>query len=105
MNIHRTPLIATLIAALTVVATACSQPTSSRNDRGQAPSADVAPVDDLAAVSPALQRYRDQVILDDLWKRPDLPPRDRSLVTISALITGNQAVEMPYYFTRALDDG
>jgi 4-carboxymuconolactone decarboxylase len=56
-------------------------------------------------VSPAIQRYRDQTALDEVWKRPELSARDRSLVTVSALITTNQSAEMPHYFTKALDDG
>jgi 4-carboxymuconolactone decarboxylase len=84
--------------------TACSQVDPHRN-AGTASSGSAAPVDDLATVSPALAHYRDQVVLNDLWERPDLSPRDRSLVTVSALITGNQAGEMPHYFTKALDDG
>lgn len=43
--------------------------------------------------------------LADLWKRPELEPRDRSIVTISALIARNQTIEMPHYFGRALDNG
>jgi 4-carboxymuconolactone decarboxylase len=40
-----------------------------------------------------------------LWKRPDLSPRDRSIVTISVLIARNQTIEMPYHFSLALDNG
>ena len=40
-----------------------------------------------------------------LWKRPGLTPRDRSIVTIAALIARNQTIEMPYYFNLALDNG
>ncbi|MCU1700840.1 MAG: 4-carboxymuconolactone decarboxylase [Mycobacterium sp.] len=107
MKFGRPPLIATLVAALTVMASACSQPnsTSSRSAAGSPPATGVAPVEDAAAVSPALERYQQQVVADDLWKRRELSLRDRSLVTISALITGNQAAEMPHYFNRALDDG
>lgn len=105
MNLRRAPRIATLVAALTVIATACSQTTTSRTDEALAPSTGEGLVDDLAAVSPALQHYRDQTVESDLWKRPDLSPRDRSLVTVSALITGNHTGEMPHYFAKALDDG
>lgn len=43
--------------------------------------------------------------MTDLWKRPGLSPRDRSIVTISALIARNQTIEMPYYMNLALDNG
>jgi hypothetical protein len=38
-------------------------------------------------------------------KRPDLSPRDRSIVTLAALIARNQTVQMPYYLNLALDNG
>jgi 4-carboxymuconolactone decarboxylase len=61
--------------------------------------------EDIRAVSPALARYTQERLLGDLWKRPDLSARDRSIVTIAALIARNQAGEMPYYFNLALDNG
>lgn len=60
---------------------------------------------DLQAVSPALEHYALTTLNGDLWKRADLSPRDRSLVTVSALITRNQTIEMPTEFERALDNG
>jgi 4-carboxymuconolactone decarboxylase len=55
-------------------------------------------------VAPALERYA-KGPLADLWKRPELEPRDRSLVTAAALIARNQTIEMPHYFNLALDNG
>jgi 4-carboxymuconolactone decarboxylase len=60
--------------------------------------------DELAMVAPALARYAG-VVTGDLWKRPDLSPRDRSLVTVAALIARRQTTEMPHYFDLALDSG
>jgi 4-carboxymuconolactone decarboxylase len=59
----------------------------------------------LRAVSPALARYRQETLFGDLWNRPDLSYRDRSIVTLSALITRNQTIELPAYVTLALDNG
>jgi 4-carboxymuconolactone decarboxylase len=59
----------------------------------------------LRAVSPALEHYALTTLDGDLWKRPDLSPRDRSLVTVSALITRHQAGTMPTELERALDNG
>jgi 4-carboxymuconolactone decarboxylase len=61
--------------------------------------------DDIKAVSPALGNYTNTRLLGEVWKRPDLSPRDRSIVTVAALIARNQAVEMPFYFNMALDNG
>ena len=62
-------------------------------------------IDDIHAVSPALERYTKDRLFGDLWKRPDLSPRDRSIVTLAALIARNQTVQMPYYLNLALDNG
>jgi 4-carboxymuconolactone decarboxylase len=43
--------------------------------------------------------------MGDVWKRPGLAPRDRSIVTLAALIARNQTVELPAYFYLALDNG
>lgn len=61
--------------------------------------------DDVRTVAPALEKYTQGAVLGDLWKRPGLAPRDRSIVTLAALIARNQTVEMPYHFNLALDNG
>ena len=59
----------------------------------------------LQAVSPALEHYERATVFGNLWRRPELSPRDRSIVTISALITRNQTAELPRYLELALDNG
>ena len=61
--------------------------------------------DDIRSVAPALERYAQNVIAGDLWKRPGLTPRDRSIATIAALIARDQTVELPHYLNLALDNG
>src|SRR5258705_5276170 len=61
-------------------------------------------MNDITMVAPALEKYA-QGPLAGLWKRPGLTPRDRSIVTVAALIARNQTIEMPYYFNLALDNG
>lgn len=62
-------------------------------------------LDDIHTVSPALERYAKDRLFGDLWKRPDLSPRDRCIVTLAALIARNQTVQMPSYLDLALDNG
>ena len=45
------------------------------------------------------------IILWAIYRSPDLSPRDRSIVTVSALIARKQTIEMPYHFNLALDNG
>jgi 4-carboxymuconolactone decarboxylase len=62
-------------------------------------------MDDINAVSPALAHYTAEPPLNGLWKRPELSPRDRSVVTVATLIARIQSIEMPYHFALALDNG
>jgi len=59
---------------------------------------------DITMVAPALAKYA-QGPVADLWKRPGLTSRDRSIVTVAALIARNQTIEMPHYLNLALDNG
>jgi 4-carboxymuconolactone decarboxylase len=59
----------------------------------------------LRSVAPALEKYTQDRLLGDVWKRPGLSPRDRSLLTLTVLITRNQTIDMHYYLNRALDSG
>lgn len=61
--------------------------------------------DDVRAVSPALENYTKESLLDGLWKRPELSLRDRSIVTVAALVARIQTIEMPFHFALALDNG
>jgi 4-carboxymuconolactone decarboxylase len=61
--------------------------------------------EDIRAVAPALEKYAKGFVLGDLRKRPELPARDRSIVTVAALIARDQTVELPYYLNLALDNG
>ena len=61
--------------------------------------------EDVQAVSPALQRYATDRLANDLWKRPGLSPRDRSIVTVATVITRNQAILLPEQINLALDHG
>lgn len=61
--------------------------------------------DQIGDVVPALARYTNSVLFGDLWRRADLTPRDRSLVTISALIAAGQAEQLPFHLNRGMDNG
>ncbi len=56
-------------------------------------------------VARGVVQYTSDVLFNDLWLRPDLKPRDRSLVTISALIASGQVAQIPYHLNRAMDNG
>ena len=57
------------------------------------------------AVAPGVVQYTTDLLFHDLWLRPALTPRDRSLVTVSALIASGQVVQVTYHLSRAMDNG
>lgn len=60
---------------------------------------------DIRAVAPALEHYEQKILKSDLWKRPGLSVRDRSIVTVAVLITRGQIAELSGYLNFALDNG
>jgi 4-carboxymuconolactone decarboxylase len=59
----------------------------------------------IGSAAPQLAQDTTDVLFRDLWLRPDLTPRDRSLVTISALIATGQFGQLAGHLTRALNNG
>ena len=56
-------------------------------------------------IAPALADYTDTVLFGDVWERPNLSPRDRSLVTITSLISLYRSNELPFHLKKALENG
>jgi 4-carboxymuconolactone decarboxylase len=56
-------------------------------------------------VAPGVVQYTSDPLFHDLWRRPTLVPRDRSLATVSALIASGQVAQIPYHLNRAMDNG
>jgi 4-carboxymuconolactone decarboxylase len=58
-----------------------------------------------ADIAPALAEYTDNVLFGDVWKRPGLSPRDRSLVTVASLVSLYRTNELPFHLAKALENG
>ncbi|RFB80750.1 carboxymuconolactone decarboxylase family protein [Methylovirgula sp. 4M-Z18] len=59
----------------------------------------------MGATAPKLAELTDSVLYDDIWKRPELSKRDRSLVTISALIALNRPDQLRSHIKLGLQNG
>jgi len=57
------------------------------------------------SVSPGVVKYTTDPLFRELWLRPGLAPRDRSLVTVSALIASGQSEQVTFHLNRAMDNG
>lgn len=60
---------------------------------------------DVQMVAPALDKYTQDRLLGDVWKRSGLSRRDRSVVTLAALIGRNQTIALSDHLKLALDHG
>jgi 4-carboxymuconolactone decarboxylase len=56
-------------------------------------------------IAPALGRYTDDVLFGDVWERPELSKRDRSLVTVACLVALYRVNELPFHLRRAIENG
>lgn len=56
-------------------------------------------------INPKLAELTDNVLFGDVWARPGLSQRDRSLVTVSALIALNRPDQLRSHLQRARDNG
>lgn len=59
----------------------------------------------LGDVAPKLAELTDEVLFGDVWARPGLSPRDRSLVTVSALIAMNRPEQLRSHLALARRNG
>ncbi|RQP25368.1 carboxymuconolactone decarboxylase family protein [Piscinibacter terrae] len=59
----------------------------------------------MARTAPKLAELTEQVLFGDVWCRPGLSQRDRSLATVSALVALYRLEQLPFHLHRALDNG
>jgi 4-carboxymuconolactone decarboxylase len=56
-------------------------------------------------LAPKLAELTDEVLFGDVWERPQLSKRDRSLITCTALVAMGKSEQMNFHFPRALENG
>jgi 4-carboxymuconolactone decarboxylase len=59
----------------------------------------------LGDFAPKLVDLTDGVLFGDVWERPQLSKRDRSLITCAALVSTGKIEQMDFHFPRALENG
>ena len=60
---------------------------------------------DFYAAVPQFGRLRNDVLYDDVWKQPELSPRDRSLVTCAILGALGKNAELEVHMKKAIENG
>ncbi|WP_047250300.1 carboxymuconolactone decarboxylase family protein [Chromobacterium subtsugae] len=61
--------------------------------------------DAMPRLAPKLAELTSQVLFDDVWRRPGLSPRERSLATIAALIGQARPHALDFHLRRGLENG
>jgi 4-carboxymuconolactone decarboxylase len=59
----------------------------------------------LGDFAPKLSELTQQVLFGDIWERPGLSKRDRSLITVAALVALNRTEQLRHHLTRARENG
>jgi len=55
--------------------------------------------------APKLAELTDRVLFDDVWERKELSKRDRSLVTVAALVAMNRPDQLRFHLNFAVQNG
>jgi 4-carboxymuconolactone decarboxylase len=55
--------------------------------------------------APKLVELTDDVLFGEVWERKELSPRDRSLITVSSLITGGNPEQLRFHLNKAKENG
>jgi 4-carboxymuconolactone decarboxylase len=56
-------------------------------------------------IAPKFAELTEDVLFGDIWERPGLSKRDRSLITVASLVALNRTEQLPYHLGRALENG
>jgi 4-carboxymuconolactone decarboxylase len=59
----------------------------------------------LAELAPKFIELSSDVLFNDIWERPGLSKRERSLITVASLVSLYRQNELPFHLKKALDNG
>jgi 4-carboxymuconolactone decarboxylase len=59
----------------------------------------------IGTFAPKLVELMDRVLFDDIWERKELSPRDRSLITVAALVAMNRPDQLRFHLGKAIENG
>ncbi len=59
----------------------------------------------VADLAPKLVELTSNILFGDVWERPQLSKRDRSLITCAALVALGRTEQMDFHFPKAIENG
>ena len=63
------------------------------------------PTADWKAIAPEFAKLTDDLLFGDIWKRPGLSQRDKSLITVTCLVALNRIEQVEFHLRKAFDNG
>lgn len=61
--------------------------------------------DEIKALAPDYAQLTQDVLFGDVWKRPPLSQRDKSLITVTCLVALNRIEQVEFHLNKALENG
>jgi 4-carboxymuconolactone decarboxylase len=61
--------------------------------------------DDLRAIAPEFAQLTQDFLFGDIWKRPGLSQRDKSLITVTCLVALNRIEQVEFHLKKAFENG
>jgi 4-carboxymuconolactone decarboxylase len=83
----------------------CGLQVTLEREKSMAPKQPVSSRALLGEIAPKLFQLTNDVLFGDVWERPGLSKRDRSLITVSSLVALNRTEQLRFHIPRALENG
>ncbi len=61
--------------------------------------------DEMATVAPEFAKLTRDFLFGDIWKRPPLSQRDKSLITVTCLVALNRIEQVEFHLKKAFENG
>ena len=62
-------------------------------------------IDDLKALAPEFAKLTQDFLFGDIWERPVLSKRDKSLITVTCLVALNRIEQVEFHLKKAFENG
>jgi 4-carboxymuconolactone decarboxylase len=62
-------------------------------------------IEDLKAIAPEFAKLTQDLLFGDIWKRPELSQRDKSLITVTCLVALNRIEQIDFHLNKAFENG
>ena len=62
-------------------------------------------LDNLKAIAPEFAKLTEDFLFGDIWKRPGLSQRDKSLITVTCLVALNRIEQVDFHLKKAFENG